>query len=429
MPRASSVLVLLLLLLVLLVPGSQSLRDAVVSTPASLPAVSVASSSSSSHQDFAAAPAAPPPVRATDRGIAPPEVTAKGVYAFDLTSGTVLYEKNMDQRRPVASITKVVTALVVVNHATLDEQVSILETDLLDPSSPYTKVGLRTGDTLNVRDLLYGLLLPSGGDAANALARFVGTKLSGSTDPVTAQTAFIDEMNAYVQKLGLKDSFFTDPAGEDDQNAYSTAHDIAMLGGELMKNADLAFIVDQPLYSITSLVGEPYAGTTTNELLGQDGVVGIKTGSTEGAGASVVLARSVNGGQNIIVMAVLGSTLEYDAASKFKADDRYTDAKTIFADMDTRFTWTSLDQTGDTFPGMKEELAVWGVELKDPPVMPLDIRSEDKPSYQLVLLPPTDGGKQAGSILLFAGDSQVGSVPVYQLGGAASVLQPQTQAV
>jgi len=423
------VLVLVVLLLVFLAPGSRSLRDVVIPMPASLPAVSVVAPTTSLPPPVAAAPAPPASAPAADRGIAPPEVSAKGVYAFDLASGTVLYEKNMDERRPVASITKVVTALVVVNHATLDEQVSILETDLLDPSSPYTKVGLRTGDTLNVRDLLYGLLLPSGGDAANALARFVGTKLSGSTDPVTAQTAFIDEMNAYVQKLGLKDSFFTDPAGDDDQNAYSTAHDIAILGGELMKNANLAFIVKEPTYSIASLVGEPYTGDTTNQLLGQDGVVGIKTGSTEGAGASVVLARSVNNGQNIVVMAVLGSTLEYDAASNITADERYTDAKTIFADMDTRFTWTSLDQTGDTFPGMKEEMAVWGVELKDPPVMPLDIRSEDNPSYLLVLSPPTDGGKQAGSILLFAGDSQVGSVPVYQLGGASSFLRPQTQAV
>jgi len=164
-------------------------------------------------------------------------------------------------------------------------------------------------------------------------------------------------------------------------------------------------------------------------LLGKEGVIGIKTGSTEGAGASLLLARSVNNGGNIVIMAVLGSTLAYDASSNITADERYTDAKTIFADMDARFTWTSLDQIGDTFAGLKEEMAAWGVGLKDPPVMPIDMRAEDKPSYQLVLGPPTDGGKQAGSVLLFTGDTLVASVPVYQLGSNSGLLHPQKQAV
>lgn len=421
-------IVLLVLVLVLLVPGSRVAHDAIVSTPASPPAIEAAAPTALHSQDVAAAPVQPTADAAPNRGIAPPQVSAQAVYAFDLQSGTVLYEKNIDARRPVASITKVVTALVTVNNATLDEQVKIVDSDLLDPNSAYTRMGLHSGDTLSVAQLLYGLMLPSGGDAALALARHVGEKLSGSTDPDTARTAFIDEMNKYVQTLGLKNSFFTDPAGEDDANAFSTAHDVAIIGGELMKNADLAFIVNQPTQSFTSNAGQPYDLKTTNTLLGQDGVIGIKTGSTEGAGASLLLARSVNSGGNIVIMAVLGSTLTYDAGSAITADDRYTDSQTIFADMDARFTWTSLDQTGDTFAGLKEEMAVWGVGLKDPPVMPIDMRAEDKPSYQLVLDPPTDGGKQAGSVLLYTGDTLVASVPVYQLGSNSGLLHPQKQA-
>jgi len=423
------VIVLLILVLVLLVPGSRVVPGAIVSTPASLPAIEAAAPTATHSQDVAAAPVQPTAEAAPNRGIAPPQVSAQAIYAFDLQSGTVLYEKNIDERRPVASITKVVTALVTVNNAALDEQVKIIDSDLLPPDSPYTKMGLHSGDTLSVAQLLYGLMVPSGGDAALALARHVGEKLSGSTDPDAARTAFVDEMNKYVQTLGLKNSFFTDPAGEDDANAFSTAHDVAILGGELMKNADLAFIVKEPSYSIPSQVGDPYAADNTNTLLGKEGVIGIKTGSTEGAGASLLLARSVNNGGNIVIMAVLGSTLAYDASSNITADERYTDAKTIFADMDARFTWTSLDQIGDTFAGLKEEMAAWGVGLKDPPVMPIDMRAEDKPSYQLVLGPPTDGGKQAGSVLLFTGDTLVASVPVYQLGSNSGLLHPQKQAV
>ncbi len=431
-PRASTVMLVLVLILVLVVPGSRALQEVVSPTPSSIPAADTglaAPSGQTSDNAVAAAPAQPVATADTNRGIAPPEVTAQSVYAFDLESGTVLYNKNIDDRRPVASITKVVTALITVKNASLDEQVQIIDSDLLDPNSAYTRMGLHSGDTLTVAQLLYGLLLPSGGDAALALARHVGGKLSGSDDPATAKTAFIDAMNSYVQSLGLKDSYFTDPAGEDDANAFSTAHDIAIVGGELMKNADLAFIVNQPAYPITSIGGQLYDLQNTNTLLGKDGVVGIKTGSTEGAGASLLIARSMNNGNNIVIMAVLGSTLKYDASSKITEDARYTDSQAIFADMDARFTWTSLDQAGDTFPGLKEEMAVWGVTLKDPPVMPIDLRAQDKPSYQLVLGAPTDGGKEAGSVLLFAGDVRVASVPVYQLSGNSGRIHAQKQAV
>ncbi|MGB3307532.1 MAG: serine hydrolase [Thermomicrobiales bacterium] len=433
MPHASSFALIVVLAVVLAFPGVRVVQHALptASTPTSLPAVDVAAAAPSAAETpdvVAAAPQQAPASDQAQRGIAPPEVSAEAVYAMDLQSGTVLYNKNADERRPIASITKVITALVTVKHVSLDEQVTIIDSDLLDPNSPFTKMGLRSGDTLRVVDLLQGLLIPSGGDAAKALARYVGSKLSGSDDPATATTAFIDEMNAYAQSLGLKDSYFTDPDGEDDSSAFSSAHDVTILGGELMKNADLAWIVNQPNYTIPSQLGEPYQQNNTNSMLGQDGVIGIKTGSTEGAGASLLLARSVNGGENTVVMAVLGSTLTYDDQSNIVEDDRYTDSQTIFADMDARFTWTSLDAVGDTFPGLAEEMAVWDVELKDPPVMPIDLRKQDKPSYQLVLGPPTDGGKQAGSVLLYSGDTAFASVPVFQIGGDSGILEPRSNA-
>ncbi|MGC4107521.1 MAG: serine hydrolase [Thermomicrobiales bacterium] len=357
--------------------------------------------------------AAPNAPATSDRtmGIAPPDVSAKAVYALDMGSDAVLYSKNADDKLPIASITKVVTALVTVNHVGLSEQVTIQDEDLIDPNSALTKVGLRSGDVLTVADLLSGLLLPSGGDAANALARYVGGKLANTTDTNTAVTAFIDEMNAYAKNLGLTESYFTNPDGDDDQGAFSSAHDLAIMGAEFMKNADLAWIASQPSVSIPSQNGEPYAATNTNAMI-QPGnqyydpsVVGIKTGSTEGAGASVMLARKADDGQSTVILVVLGSTLEYDKDYNIVTDDRWSDATTIFTDMDTRFTWTQVDAS--TFPDLQEQLSVWGLELRDTPIVPLD----QDATFQLVVPPP--GGDQQGEVVIYSGDSELASIPVY----------------
>jgi len=358
------------------------------------------------------------PIQATNGsplGMTPPDVSAAAIYAYDLDSGSVLYTKNADAHRPVASVTKIVTALVTYKHATRDEAVDIDDSDLIDPESEYTRMGLQSGDRLLVLDLVYGLLLPSGGDAANALARFVGTKISGESDPDVARGKFVEEMNAYVASLGLADTYFVDPAGENDRG-FSSAHDIAVLGGELMAVPDLAFIVAQQTADVTSQKGVVYSLKNTNDLLDDNlGVVGIKTGSTSAAGANVLLARQVNGGESIVVVAVLGATLEYDADGIIVQDTRYDDAKAIFADMDERFTWTSLADASDVFPTLSEEMSVWDVTFQDPPVLPIPTDGGDA-SYQLVIGAPVGAGEQAGVVEIYSGRTLLGSVPVYQAG-------------
>ena len=272
-------------------------------------------------------------------GTVPDGVTAAAVYAYDLDSGVVLYDMNADDARPIASVTKIVTALVTVHHVDLDADVDIDESDLLAPDSVFTQMWLQSGDRLTVRDLLAGLLIPSGGDAANALARYVGTEISGETDPDAARAAFVDEMNAHAAELGATNSSFVDPAGEDD-GGHSTARDVALLSGELMRNADLAEIVGSPTWHITSLTGVDYDLTNTNELLGSElGITGIKTGSTEAAGASIALAHEVEGGDRTVILIVLGSTLEYDGQGWITVDMRYDDVRAILADLDAMTWW------------------------------------------------------------------------------------------
>lgn len=351
---------------------------------------------------------------APDSAIQPPGVSAGSVYVYDATAGVELYALNADQRRAIASTAKIATALVVAANVELDEEVTILESDLVaPPSSDMGAEGLTAGDTLTVEQLLVGLLIPSGSDAANALARYVGMQLADTDDAETGFNAFVDEMNVYADAVGLKNTRFTNPAGEDSPNSYSTAHDLARLGGRLMRDDTLRSIVAQPEMNLVSVGPErrAYIEAGTNQLLGQSGVVGIKTGSTPEAGACLVSARQVNDGNNTVITVVLGSDLAYDENSMIIDDGRWADTEAIFAAMDETFRWVAPAAEG-VFPGLDEQMAVWGVEMQEPPAIPVPNNPDAAIRYQLVLVPP-DGDKAAGRVLLYFGEDEVGSLPVY----------------
>ena len=263
--------------------------------------------------------------------IPPPDVTAQALHVVDSATGIPLYSKDPEKHLPIGSVVKIMTALVVIkNVEDLNEQVVIVESDLVD-TAVYSNMNLQAGDTLTVSLLLYGLLIPSGNDGARALARHVGAKISGSEDPRVATEAFVNEMNAYAAELGLRNSRFTNPHGEDSPSAYSSAEDVSIMARELMKSELLRDIVSQPAYRFYSVGPEQrvYEKSTTNERLGQNGVIGIKTGTTEQAGGNVVLAREVNGGSNIVIIVVLGADHSYVTGDPTTPDARWTDADTI----------------------------------------------------------------------------------------------------
>lgn len=335
-----------------------------------------------------------------------PAVSADGVYAFDLATGIELFATNEHERMQVGSMVKVVTALVTVEYADLDQQVTIVEDDLVD-SAVYSNMQLQAGDTLTVSQLLYGLLIPSGGDGAQALARYVGGIISGSDDPIAQLDAFVNEMNRLVAEAGLENSRFTNPDGADAPNSFSSAYDMAILGGMLMEHEFLASVVGEPGYSFVSEGPEArqYQEDTTNQLLGQSGVVGIKTGSTGDAGGCVVLARQVNGGNSTVITSVIGADLTY-VDNLIDVDRRWDDALQLFAFMDANFAWVSLTD-GSTFSTLPTELAVWNVALEDNVTIPVSTNGGVQTRYQIALDP--DGG---GRIDLYFNDDLVGSVPL-----------------
>jgi D-alanyl-D-alanine carboxypeptidase (penicillin-binding protein 5/6) len=277
-------------------PSLANLASEIVSpTAAAVAQVDTASLQQSAQQDVAA----------------PEGVTAKSAYAWNTSTGAALVALNPDERRATASLAKMMTGLVVadaVNNGlvSLDDEVVIEDSDTVDPNV-FSHMGLIAGDTVSVQQLIEGMLIPSGNDAARALARFVGSHLAGdeSVDPTAA---FVEAMNATVNQLGLQETHFSNPDGDDDPDNYSTAHDLAVIGQQVMESDLLSGITSTPSITFTSLGPEQrsFQLFNTNQLLVEQGVDGVKTGTTGEAGACLVASTRLANGDRVIVV-VLGS--------------------------------------------------------------------------------------------------------------------------
>lgn len=225
--------------------------------------------------------------------IDPPKLTAKSALAIDLDSGTILYSSNLDEKLPIASLTKMMTAIVVVKNTSLEATVTIGKQGQVVGST----VGLVAGETITVHNLLKALLIPSGNDVALALANFV----SGSPE----QFALL--MNQEAQTLGLVDTRFANPVGWDSDENYSNTLDLVKIVQEFLKHPELAEIVKTKEALISSTDGKyTYDLHTTNKLLLDDPeVIGLKTGFTSKAlGNLVILADHQN---SKVLTIVLGS--------------------------------------------------------------------------------------------------------------------------
>jgi len=197
---------------------------------------------------------------------------------MDAASGRVLYEKSAHEPRLIASTTKLMTALVAVESTPrLDTVITVTDACMAEGSSMY----LKPGEELTLKELLYGLLLQSGNDAALAIA--IGC--AGDLE------TFVGWMNQWAEDLGMKDSHFVNPNGLDDEEHYSTAYDLALLGQAALKNETLREIM-----STKSIQVAGRSLTNHNKLLWQyEGCGGMKTGYTIAAGRTLVSCATRNG--------------------------------------------------------------------------------------------------------------------------------------
>lgn len=196
---------------------------------------------------------------------------------FDRKSKRILYEKNGLKQVPMASTTKIMTAIVVLENSELNDVVTISKKAAGTGGS---RLGLRTNDKITVHDLLYGLMLKSGNDAAVALAEHVGGGIE----------EFADMMNKKAKELGLINSHFITPHGLDKEKHYTTAYELACMADYALKIPKFKEIVSSKNYNITINARSNLIGNT-NELLGNlNGVYGVKTGFTNEAGRCLVTA-------------------------------------------------------------------------------------------------------------------------------------------
>ncbi len=238
-----------------------------------------------------------------------PPVTAPAALLAGGDASQPLADKNAHERRAMASTTKIMTALLVLERASLDDAVSISPTALVGESS----MGLQAGEVVTVEDLLWGLLLPSGNDAAVALAEHI----AGS------EADFVALMNERAVQLGLTDTHFANPHGLDAPEHTSSAYDLWRLA-----EAALEYPVFQQIVSSGSHTAAGRQLINGNELLDRyPGADGVKTGTTQAAGQSLVASVTRDGHRTLVV--VLGS------------EDRYADATAIYDHYFASFRWTS----------------------------------------------------------------------------------------
>ena len=211
-------------------------------------------------------------------------VSAQSAVLMCANSGEVLFSRNADKQLPMASTTKIMTSLLALESAMPDAEITVTREMV---SVEGTSMGLMPGDSVSLRELVYGMLLQSGNDAANTVACF----LSGSPEE------FAKLMNERAERIGMKNSNFVTASGLDSKNHYSTAYDMALLACESIKNPEFAAICSQKTARLT-YGNPPYQRTLTNHnklLWKYEDSIGVKTGFTKKSGRCLVSAAERNG--------------------------------------------------------------------------------------------------------------------------------------
>lgn len=246
-------------------------------------------------------------------GILPPILSAKSVLIKDLGCDCILFEKNSKARLPIASTTKIMTALVATEYFAANNNLTVKDAAGISGSS----ANLSRGETLSFRSLLYGLLLNSGNDAAFAIAENYPGGVIG----------FIKAMNKKAKDLNLQNTHFDNPAGFDSPNHFSSAEDLAVIAEESLKNSQLARIFATKETQVTSIDKKfSHKLFNLNKLLSSvSGVLGIKTGTTSLAKENLV--GLVERNEHRIITVVLGS------------DDRFGETTNLIEWTYNNFHW------------------------------------------------------------------------------------------
>jgi D-alanyl-D-alanine carboxypeptidase/D-alanyl-D-alanine carboxypeptidase (penicillin-binding protein 5/6) len=321
---------------------------------------------------------------------------------MEAATGQIVFARNADVKLPMASTTKIMTTLLALEHGaktnTLDTEFVVDENAIKVEGS---SMGLRVGDVVTLRTLCYGMLLPSGNDAAGAVA----VKIAGSYED------FAKLMNARAAEIGMTRTFFVTPSGLDDTGHGASAHDMALLAREALKNAEFRAICSQKSASV-KFGNPPYDRrlNNTNRLLDYcEGIIGVKTGFTDAAGRCLVSAATRNGITLIIVTLFAPSDWEdhtklYDFAFPLLARGELngiSESEKIFAEVvgsdKDRVGLETHDAISYGYLAGTENNAQISTRLIMPPF----------------LYAPIENGDEVAELEIYCNDVLVGTLPLY----------------
>lgn len=230
-----------------------------------------------------------------------PDTYSETAVLMDADTGAILYNKGMDEKRYPASITKIMTALLALEHSGLDEEVTFTEECLADQTSDSGNLGMKVGEILTMRQCLMALMIRSANDVATQIAVHVAGSVS----------AFADMMNQRAQELGCVNTHFVNASGMPDENHYTTAHDMALIFQQAIKNQDFLDIIGTQSFTIepTNMNPESRVLNTHHALLSAaapehyDGCFGGKTGVTA-ASKNTLVSGAARNGMTLIAVAM-----------------------------------------------------------------------------------------------------------------------------
>ena len=275
-----------------------------------------------------------------------PTVNAQSAILMEPETGTIIYEKNSEDKMYPASMTKMLTALVLLDYFDYDALITVGD-EINGITLDSSKAGHKRGETLSVENLIRGLIIPSGNDSANVVAAAVAKKIENNNDlPYEeCEKIFTELMNKKAEELGCKNSHFSNAHGYHDDNHYTTAYDLSVIAKEAMKNDTFRQIVSTASYTLPS--SNKYSRIdrtliTTNDLIKKqsknyyENAIGIKTGFTTPAGNCLV-SSATKDDKNLIAVVLKSRT----------DNDRYNDVKTLFNYGFDNFSKKDIVKTGD----------------------------------------------------------------------------------
>ena len=319
---------------------------------------------------------------------------ARSWELVDEKSGKYLAGNNASARRPIASLTKIMVALVVLDNDDLDRRAAVSQKAASYAQTMYSNVGLFPGDVLSIRELLMAALISSGDDAVYALAQAEG---NGSVD------TFVRKMNQKAKALGLKDTHFQNPIGLDARGNYSSARDLATMTRLALQNPEFRKIVSTSSATINTQ-DRQIPLQNTNELLSTYGpATGVKTGTTPAAGRSLV-ASAARGNESYITVVLDDENRFSDAAAMLGYGFSHYDREQLVT-AGKRYAKLDVPYRRDKTVGLmaKENVSVL-----------VEKGSEAKRSIKVTRNPPDSAkrGRKLGSVTVKVGGKRVGESPL-----------------